>query len=161
VLPALTHLTNAWAALYANSAPLRTGVGFAHIAGLVGGGGSAIVEDRGILRAARRGDEIARLHQLHRLRGVHRGVIIGLVVVIASGVLLLASDLETYLHSWVFWVKMVAVAVLLANGGLMIWAGHRADGGHPRGWAWLARASIASLTLWSITTLLGAALPNV
>lgn len=161
MLPALTHLTDAWAALYANSAPLRTGVGFAHIAGLVGGGGSAVVEDRGILRAARRGDETARRHQLHRLRGVHRGVIIGLAVVIASGVLLLASDLETYVHSWVFWAKMIAVVVLLANGGLMIWAGRHADAGHPRGWTWLTRASVASLTLWFVTTLLGAALPNV
>jgi hypothetical protein len=160
VAPALTHLADAWAALYSNSASLRTGIGFAHIAGLLAGGGSAIVEDRGILRA-RRGDEGARLQQLHRLRGVHRGVIAGLLVVIVSGGLLLAADLDTYLHSSVFWLKMAAVAVLLINGRLMMWAERRADRRHADGWTWLTRAATASLTLWFIITLLGAALPNV
>ena len=156
----IAHLTGAWEALYSNSALLRTCVGFAHTGGLVLAAGSAVVEDRGVLRAARR-DAVARLDQLHRLRGAHRGVLVGLGIVIVSGVLLLGSDIDTYLHSAVFWSKMGAVALLVANGGLMVWAGHRADAGHPRAWAWLTRASVASLVLWFTTTLLGAALPNI
>ena len=156
----VTDLADAWASLYANSAPLRTGVGFAHIAGLVAGGGCAIAADRGTLAALRR-DDSERLRQLDALANVHRVVIAGLTVVIVSGLLLLLADLDTYLHQSMFWWKMACVTVLMMNGAWMLRASNQARQGRAGGWSALRRASIVSLMLWFGTTLLGAALPNV
>ena len=47
----IAHLTSHWAGWYANSASVRTVVGFAHIGGLVASGGPALVMDRTVLRA--------------------------------------------------------------------------------------------------------------
>ena len=157
---ALTQLASSWAAWYSNSAVLRTGVGFAHVAGLVAGGGSAIAVDRATLAASRLGvtERTNLLHALHRAHGV---VIAGLGIVTVSGVLLLAANLDTYLGSWVFWVKMACVAILLANGLVIKLAGRHAATGQAGAWARLRYASIVSLAMWFVTTLLGAALPNV
>ncbi len=155
----LSHWTNAWTALYSDSALLRTTVGFAHIGGLLVAGGSAIAADRATLMAWRR-DAASRVAHARVLHGTHRMVVIGLIVVSVSGVLLLAADLDTYLHSWVFWTKMGLVALLLANGSLLVHAGRRAQTGHQRAWTRLGYGSISSLILWFLTTLLGAALPN-
>jgi uncharacterized membrane protein len=147
-----------WEHLYSNSAVLRTLIGFAHIAGLVIGGGMAIVADRATLRAYRRGED--RGAELATIRSAHRVVIGGLAVVAVSGVLLLAADLDTYLHSRIFWIKMGLVALLLINGAaLRVFAGSaEAD---DRRWRQLAYAAGVSLSLWLLTTLTGAALPNV
>jgi uncharacterized membrane protein len=83
------------------------------------------------------------------------------VLVFASGLLLLGADTDTYLHSRVFWVKMGVVGLLLINGAVIVRAGRRAQHGAQDAWAWLRFGSIASLTLWFLTTLLGTALPNV
>jgi len=156
----LSHWINAWAALYADSAVLRTGVGFAHVAGLLTGGGSAIVADRATL-AAWRGDAAGRLAQARACHAAHRIVIVGLIVVTVSGVLLFGADVDTYLHSRVFWIKMALVGLLLANGGLLVQAGRRALAGDDSAWSRLRYGALASLTIWLATTLLGAALPNV
>lgn len=144
---------DAWTTLYSNSAALRTSVAFAHIAGLVVGGGSAIVADRATLAAWRR-DAGARLAQVRVLHATHRGVLVGLGVVTVSGVLLFAADVDTYLDSSVFWVKMGLIALLVANGGVLVAAGRRAQAGQQRAWATLRYGSIASIALWSVTTLL-------
>jgi hypothetical protein len=154
------HWIEAWTTLYSNSAALRTGLGFAHVAGLLAGGGSAIAADRATLVAWRR-DAASRIAHARVLHGTHRMVVIGLGVVTVSGLLLLAADTETYLHSRVFWIKMALVALLLANGSLLVRAGRRAQTGHQRAWTRLGYGSIASLALWFLTTLMGAALPNV
>jgi uncharacterized membrane protein len=156
----LTHLINAWTSLYSNSPVLRTGLGFAHVAGLVAGGGSAIAADRATLVAWRR-DAASRLAHVQVLHGTHRVVLIGLTAVFASGLLLLGADTDTYLHSSVFWTKMALVGLLLANGIVLVRAGRRAQHGAQRAWVWLRFGSITSLALWFLTTLLGAALPNV
>jgi len=156
----LGHWITDWTTLYSNSAMLRTGVGFAHVAGLLAAGGSAIAADRATLVAWRRDAESRQAHA-RVLHGTHRMVVIGLIVVSASGALLLAADLDTYLHSWVFWTKMGLVALLLVNGTVLVHAGRRAQTGHQRAWTRLGYGSITSLVLWFATTLLGAALPNV
>lgn len=156
----LGHWIATWTSLYSNSAVLRTGVGFAHVAGLLAAGGSAIAADRATLVAWRR-DAESRVAHARVLHGTHRVVVVGLIVVSLSGVLLLTADLDTYLYSRVFWTKMGLVALLLANGSLLVHAGRRARTGHQRAWTRLGYGSIASLVLWFATTLLGAALPNV
>lgn len=45
----IAHAIESWSTFYADSAALRTAVGFAHVAGLVVSGGAAITEDRAIL----------------------------------------------------------------------------------------------------------------
>jgi uncharacterized membrane protein len=149
---------HAWVSLYANSAVLRTLVGFAHVAGLLVGGGRAIVADRHTLRAYRR--RVERTGELTAIRSAHRDVIGGLLLVSVSGALLLAADTDTYLHSWVFWTKMAFVVLLLANGAALRLLAARASADDTR-WRPLAYAAGVSLCLWFLTTLTGAALPNV
>jgi uncharacterized membrane protein len=156
----LGHWINAWTAVYSDSAALRTAVGFAHVAGLLAGGGGAVAADRATL-AAWRHDAARRVEQARAFRGTHRVVVIGLVIVAISGVLLLGADLDTYLHSRVFWIKMGLVVLLLVNGGLLVRASRRAQAGEERAWTRLRYGAMASLTLWFVITLLGAALPNV
>jgi hypothetical protein len=156
----LAHWIDAWTSIYSNSSALRTSVGFAHIAGLVAGGGTAIALDRATLAAWRRGSA-GRIAHARVVARAHRVVIGGLAVVIASGLLLLAADLDTYLDSRVFWLKMGLVLLLMLNGGLLAGASRRVAGGSDRAWRWLRTASLVSLCLWFATTLLGAALPNV
>jgi hypothetical protein len=149
-----------WNSVYANHAAVRTTIEFAHIAGLIVGGGCAITADLATLTAAREGS-IARLTELQLLKRTHRVVIIGLVAVFVSGFLLLAADVDTYLHSRVFWVKMLLVAVLLANGALLVRGEKHVVHGDARSWTRLHHTAVASLTLWLVTTLVGAMLPNL
>jgi hypothetical protein len=160
MLEALIHLVKPFGSIYADSATLRTAITFAHIAGLLGGGGCAIAADRAIL-AATRLDAAAQQHVLGDLAGIHRVVLIGLGIMIVSGLLLLAGDAETYLYSRVYWTKMAMVVLLLINGLRLVRAEHAAEAGGARAWSHLRLVSIASLALWFLITLMGAALPNV
>jgi hypothetical protein len=156
----LGHWVDLWTSLYSNSAVLRTGVGFAHVGGLLVGGGMAIAADRATLAAWSQNAEVRMAH-VRGLRGTHKIVAAGLIAVLASGLLLLGADLETYLYSTVFWVKMVMVGLLLANGVLLVETGRHAQAGDDRAWPRLRYGAMASIVLWFVTTLLGAALPNV
>ncbi len=160
MLASLAHAAATWAAWYSDSPMLRTGVGFAHVGGLLGGGGAAIAEDRAML-AALRLDEDARVSRVRAQRLAHRVVLTGLAVVVGSGLLLFAADWDTYLYSAVFWLKMLLVLLLLVNGVLLTQAEHAALRREARAWPRLRFAAIVSLTLWTLTTLAGAALPNV
>jgi uncharacterized membrane protein len=160
MLTFLAHLTESWASLYSNSAPLRTVVEFAHVGGLVAGGGTAIAADRLTIQAARH-DAVARQRQIHHIENVHFVVLGGLTFVVLSGLLLFLADVETYVHSKVFWLKMACVVVLIVNGVRLVTEGRRAEVGSAEGWLGLKRAAIVSLVFWSVTTLLGVALPNV
>jgi hypothetical protein len=156
----LKEAVDLWASVYANHAALRTVVEFLHIAGLVVSGGYAIVVDRSTLAAARAGDA-ARTTQLTTIRGAHRVVIAGLTILFATGLLLFAADVDTYLASKVFWLKMGLVALLLTNGAMMRTAQQRAEGGASRSWDRLRSTAVLSLALWFLTVLFGAALPNL
>ncbi len=149
-----------WASVYANHAAIRTSVTFLHIAGLIGGGGCAIAADRATLIAARQGHEARRFH-LGALHTTHRIVLFGLVLVIISGVLLFAADLDTFLHSRLFWLKMTLVALLFINGGVLLEAERRARLGNDAAWTALRATAVLSLVLWFLTTLAGAGLPNI
>ena len=156
----VASLTSGWAAFYADSAATRTAVTFAHVGGLLAGGGLAVATDRATLRAARLTASEQHRH-LATLRASHRSVLAGLAVVTLSGVLLLASDVETYWASRVYWAKMAGFLVLLINGRLMLRAAAAAERGAPQGWPALGRTAATSLILWFAVTLLGVALPNV
>jgi len=154
------NLLATWASVYSNSALLKTALGFAHLGGLLVAGGGAIAADRAVLTAPQDDADERRRH-LAKADATHRYVIAGLVAVMLSGVLLCAADLDTYLASRVFWLKMGLIVVLLGNGLLLARAERAAKSGAASGWPRLRRASVASLALWLITTFLGAALPNV
>jgi hypothetical protein len=149
-----------WTSFYSNHAVIRTLIAFFHIGGLVIGGGCAIATDRLTLITSRRG-AAERSTQLESLRGTHRIVLISLAAVAASGLLLFAADSQTFLHSTFFWIKMGLIAALLANGLLLTRAERKAEVDTIRGWKALTITSTVSVILWMLTTLAGAALPNI
>lgn len=153
-------LIESWSSLYANHAALRTAIEFTHIGGLVVGGGCAIAADLATLTAAREG-VAARATELQLLTRTHRLVLVGLVALFASGAVLLAADLETYWYSRIFWLKMGLIVLLLVNGALLLRGERQARGGDARAWTRLHHTATASLLLWFLTTLAGAALPNI
>ena len=57
-----------------------------------------------------------------------RVVVAGLTLIVISGLLMLAADLDTFLHSRVFWIKMTLIVLLLINGALLTAAPATAPG---------------------------------
>lgn len=154
------HLVGSWAALYSGSALLRTLVSFVHVAGLVSGGGAAVVADRATLRATRRGGSVTRA-QIDGIHATHRVVLVGLAGVIVSGLLLFAADVETYAPSKLFWLKMGMVALLMINGAILVRVGGGASQPDERARRTMRWTAGISLALWFLTTLAGAGLPNI
>jgi hypothetical protein len=156
----LSTWVDSWSALYSNHAALRTAIEFAHIGGLLAGGGCALAADLATVRSARAPDA-QRAIELQLLRRTHAIVILGLAALFVSGLLLFAADVDTYLYSRIYWTKMALVALLILNGALL-WNGERrVANGAPGAWAQLHYTAVASLILWLIITLAGAALPNL
>jgi len=159
---ALVDLFKPWNDFYSHSKTAETIVQFLHIGGLVLAGGLAIASDRGSLRALK----IAaadRHHYTRELRTVHRWVLTGLVVVVLSGLAMLASDFETFWGSWIFWIKMLLVLILLVNGFGMTRAEkmlERDASETSPGWGALRRTAMSSLVLWFVITAFGIALVN-
>ncbi len=156
----LRDLLESWSSLYANHAALRTAIEFTHIGGLVAGAGCAIMVDLVTITAAA-GGPAARATELQLLGQTHRIIVLGLALLSISGALLFAADVETFLHSRVFWLKMGLMVLLLTNGALLRLAEGQANRGEPRAWARLHHTAAASLLLWFLTTLAGAALLNI
>lgn len=159
---AIVHLLKPWADFYSHSKTAVTVVQYVHIGGLLMGGGLAIAADRGTLRALRLASH-ERSGHLRDLAEVHRWVLSGLAAVVVSGLALLAADIETFFGSWVFWVKMVLVTILLANGYRMT----RAESALRHGaaedstqWNRLHSVAVTSLGLWFVVAALGVALAN-
>lgn len=154
----MKHALDLWASVYSNHAALRSAIDFLHVGGLLGSGGAAIAADRAALTAHRRPDLADWLDSFHT---THRVVLIGLVVILISGLLMLAADLNTYLYSRVFWTKMALFVLLLVNGSQLLrteGAAGRGDDLADRRLRVLAGASVA---LWFLVTLAGAALMNI
>jgi hypothetical protein len=160
---AVANLVAPWAKFYSHSKTTATIVTFLHIAPLVIGGGVAIALDRASLRL-RHDEPGARERHLDELGSVHGLVLSALAVSFLSGIALLAADLDTFLPSWVFWLKMVLVAALLVNGGMMTRLERTLaapGGGSGDQWRRLRNIAITSLTLWLAITFAGVALTNV
>jgi hypothetical protein len=158
-----------WNHAFAHSKWISGSVTGAHIIALLFGGGFAIAADRLTLRAHSR-DRAVRISQLREVQAVHPPVLAGLAVLFISGVLLALSDVETFLPSPVFWIKLALVALLLVNGGLLTGteralnaavsaaeppAGEEALWSRARTLAW------SSIALWTATAVAGIVLSNV
>jgi hypothetical protein len=156
----LASLLDTWSSFYSNHAALKSVIEFVHIGGLMLGGGCAITADLATLEAVREGP-IGRTSQFHVLKRTHVIVVVGLAALFVSGLLLFAADLETFVHSRVFWLKMALLVMLLANGVVMLVAERRVRRGDVRAWRHLHTVAVSSLVLWFVTTLAGAALSNL
>jgi uncharacterized membrane protein len=150
----ITSAAEAWSSAYSAHASLRVGVTFGHLAGLMAGGGLAVAADRDTLRLAGRSeaDRVAHLDELH---AIHRVVIAGLVLTFATGLLMLAADLEAIGGSAIFWAKMTLVGLLVANGRSMQRAERAAMTSPARAWPRLHRAATVSLILWFLIIFAG------
>lgn len=159
----LIELLKPWNDFYGHSKVAETVVVFLHTGALLLGGGFAIAADRSTLRSLRLTAD-ARVQPLKELAAVHRWVITGLTIIVISGLALLASDIETFFGSWIFWLKMALVAALLVNGLVMtrteVSLGKDAGEASPH-WSSLRRTAVTSLTLWFTVALLGVALSKV
>ena len=159
----LTRLAEPWAHFYGHSKAASTIVTFLHIAPIVVGGGIAIALDRATLRLDVE-DGPARERHLRELGLVHPIVLSSLALLLLSGLAMLAADLDTFLGSWVFWLKMALIVALLANGARMTrleraLAGAAGTAGDQ--WRRLRGIAVTSVILWLAITLAGVVLTNV
>ncbi len=151
-----------WAKVYNDRSSLSTAVTWLHLAGVLVGGGFAVVADREALRltaGSQPPDHWSRaLDQVH---GVHRWVLAGLALTLVTGLLMMLADLDTYLTSVVFWTKMGLIAVLLGNGYVRLRAERVLRNGVAAGWRRLRQSSVASLVLWFVVLLAGTMLTTL
>ena len=146
-----------WKHWYDHSSATSAAVAFAHLGGLLLGGGSAVVADLGTLRAAGLSSRSKTGH-LIELGRVHQLVAIGIGTTIVSGLLMFAADVDTLVASPVFWIKMVLLGGLIANGVVLARTERGLNGGRlpdPIGWSRLCLTARMSLGLWFALLLLG------
>jgi hypothetical protein len=129
--------------LYAASAPFRAGVLYAHLAGLMVGGGCAIALNRLTLLA-----EPGDLRQLDQLANARRLVIWSLLFIAASGVVMLLPQWPAARESRWLWAKAGLLVLLVVNGLRLLRAEIAARAGRPGGWSRLRGASMISIILW-------------
>ena len=165
IIAALSHALAPWNSLYSDSKAVASVVTGVHLLGLLFGGGLAVAADRSTLRALGRAtsERAAALGELH---AVHRPVLIALAVLFASGMALAAADVETFLRSPVFYLKLVIVALLLVNGAVLertertLRRGAAGADGETRLWRRLKASACLSLFLWTCTVVAGTVLVN-
>jgi uncharacterized membrane protein len=168
---ALARPFETWNSLYSHSKVISTSVTTLHVGAMFLGGGLAIAADRTTLRvAANRPGERAR--QLAEVADVHRPVLIGIVLLFVTGVAMTLADLENFLTSPVFWIKIALVTLLLINGALLqrteSTLRRTAENGPadtttvapPAQWQRMRRFSVLSVVLWIATFLAGSILTN-
>ena len=150
-----------WADLYSDSSTVKAVVVFLHLGGLLAAGGFALAADRATLRLGRL-TEMERLGFIRELGETHRPVLLGLGVVILTGVAMLLADVETLLPSPVFWLKMGGFALLMVTGLTLQRAERRLNGGThtARAWRSLHMAALRSAGLWFTVLFLGTLLAS-
>lgn len=156
----IAGIAQPWADLYGGSVPVEVTVVFLHLAALMVAGGLAIASDRAIFRASPAGADVKAL-VVQVVGGAHRLVLIGLGVLVVTGLLMLLADVEALLTSPLFWAKMVGFGLLLVNGARL----RRLAAGNPvadaAAWRPLYGAAVTSTALWLGLLLLGVLLPLV
>lgn len=173
MLEAVTAFVQPWADYYSASAWLPTLVITVHVLSMFVGGGIALGADRRVLLATP-GSSGAFLAMAEDLRATH-GVVIGaLVLMVCSGTALATADIGTFATSLVFWSKMGAFVVLIANGARMRSAEHHlltnarntiersVAGPDVTGpWGTLRMHAWISLALWCVVVVLGVVVANI
>ena len=157
----VAELTAPWAHRYEDSVVLQSLVMFVHLGSLLLAGGFAIAADRAALRAARPDGAAWRVPALEQIAATHGPVLIGLALAFASGALLLAADIETFLGSPVLWFKVALLGLLLANGVLLQRAQRAASGDAAiPAWGGLRNAAARSMALWFALVLVSVVMVN-
>jgi hypothetical protein len=163
IVQSVARLAKPWAAIYGDSRVLSSTVTFAHVAGLLFGGGLAIASDRATLRAMT-GSEDDRSRVLIEIASTHRWILTALSVIFVSGLGLALSDVKTFATSPVYWTKMGLVVLLLINGAALQRTEQRLRAADlrdqnrldiKRQWSRLRLTAIASMTLWTSIALAG------
>lgn len=157
LLETLEAIVKPWEKFYSKSSPTQAVVIFTHIASMLGAGGLAISADRAMWRARKASDEV-RSRLVAEVESLHRPVVIGLALSVLSGALMTAADLKTFGVSPVWWGKMIAFGLLLANGAWLqsIERGaQKAPATIPAAWNKLSAASVISYMLWFAVALGG------
>ena len=154
-LTILVGITAWWSSYYGNHQLASVTIRFVHLAGLILGGGTALVADRQILRVIRAGSEEREAVLVHVHRA-HVQVVWCLFVVAAAGIVMTAADTATFLVSKLYWIKMVLVGLLIANGVVMLVVERRTrQVGVSVGWPRLVAVSTISAILWLTILFLG------
>lgn len=167
IMERLIALCAPWSTLFDHSKLVAGTVTGVHIMALFIGGGLAIAADRLTLHVSH-ADVPGRREQLHEVRSVHGIVLVGVILLFVSGLLLAASDVETFLPSPIFWIKLVLVAALVVNGALLTRIENslsdRVDGDpssvDDATWARVRLFSRSSVFLWIATAVVGIVLSN-
>ena len=159
VVAALAKIADPWAKIFSHSKAVSAGVLFFHLAPLVFAAGAAFTADRATLRAAKAG-AAERARQLQDIAASHRIVLSGLALSFVSGSLLFLSDVETFLGSVFFWIKLGLIGSLLLNGFLMTRTEKAlaTSGEDVALWARMRTIALMSAVLWLATTLAGVVL---
>jgi uncharacterized membrane protein len=157
----LARLAEPWNGMYSDSKAISSAVLFLHLVPLLVSGGAALSADRATVRVSR-GSSDERARQLADLGRIHPVVLGGLAISFASGVLLFLSDVDVFLESPFFWIKLALIGVLLVNGFVMTRTEQalNAGGDETALWSRLRTISLVSLALWLVTTLAGVVLTN-
>ena len=159
-----------WRGLYSQSPLLSTLILFGHLGGLLAAGGLTVAAERATLRLDPACDADRRRH-LADLAQLRTPVWTAFGVALLSGALLFFADVEAFAASRIFWVKMLLVALLLANTGVTarLDTTLRRDGDAggscsteigARRWRRRRAGAIASAALWFGLVLVGAALAS-
>ncbi len=119
VLAAVDALAEPWQKLYAHSTVVATLVLFGHVAGLLVAGALTLSTEGSALRLDPQ-DADARRRYVRSVMPSRRALVIALSIAMLSGALLFLTDLEAFAVSTVCWTKMGLVALLLANGVVVL-----------------------------------------
>ena len=154
-LKSIEELFAPWQSAYSDSTIISTTVTALHLIGMLVGGGLAIAADRATLRISNEQPGERERH-LGELNAIHRPVLIALAILFLTGVLMVTSDVETFLNSPVLWIKLGLVALLVFNGVLL----ERTETSLRRGndkasWGKLRVAAMFSIGLWIATLVAG------
>jgi len=113
MIATLSQALATWNSYYGNHQALSVTIRYLHLAALLVGGGTALALDREIFGLRRSAPQM-RAATIARLNSAHALVIGSLAFIVASGLLMAAADVETYLVSPTFWIKMALIVALFA-----------------------------------------------
>lgn len=167
LLKSIEYLFAPWQNLYSDSTAISTTITALHLIGMLIGGGLAIAADRATLRITHEQPGERERH-LSELNAVHRPVLLALGILLITGVLMVTSDVATFLGSPILWIKSGLVALLVLNGVVLertetalsrsSCAADEAQ--QPALWGRLRVAAICSTALWVATLVAGTVLVN-